>query len=1029
MKKLIIKTFLVLWALCAIIPVQGQRPVQYDSPLREYNTAQELFEKHEFGSAQEYFQYVYEHTTDQQYDMKSTSYFYMGVCAAKLNHGNATFLLRDFITRYPIHTMVPEAHMYIGRSYYYQKQYKRALEYFNEIDERKVREEDLAEYYFKKGYCALYAGEKDDAKYLFRQAKEHPGQYQQKATYYLAHIAYEDGQYESALAGFNELKDVKEYAKSVPFYIAQINFLQGDYETVTATVPALIPQSTDQAELYRIVALSHYNLGNYRQAEEAFNEFLSLNKNSNALGRADHYAIGYTYYKNKKYTEAAAQLSQTTDSSDAIAQSSYYIIADCLLKQNKNKEAASYFLDASKTDYSPVIQEDAFYNYAKLQYENAGASFKSDAMSALEEYIERYPHTSRANELSGYMAAIYSSTKNYNEAIKAIERLDRNNRSPEILRSYQRCTHFRALELINEKKYKDAGKMLDKSLQTPMDPEMNLSNLFWKAEAAYRAENYTDAYNAFLLYNKSRGVTQNANYVMSLYSFGYTAMKNKKYREAQKSFEKFISLNNGEYASYQADAYARIADCYFMQKELGNAITYYEKCEQANGNNADYALYQKAICYGYQQNTSKKVSALEKFCKNYPKSSYIDDVKYELAGIYHSQNQHTLAINSYTAFIHDYPKSPYVSKAYNKLAQAYLNAQQTDKAIETFKYVVDKYPGSKESKDALSNLEDIYTELGETSAFFEYIQSKGKENFNATPEHQDSITYRAAESKFIKGEYEKAVEGFNKYISSFPNGLFIANAYYNRAQCHYDMRDYNAALADYEYIIQNFRTEYNEQATKRAATILYNQKEYARGLKYFKELRDNASNNANSTYACNGIMRCAFELENYKEALDGAKGYLDSPDADPDLTDDAKLIAGISSCKTRDYSAARKYLKPLALSGTGEISAEAAYYCALLEFNQKNYDACEKEITNILEAKYTSAHWIAATFILYGDLYLARGNSFQARHTYQSIVDNYDGEDLRAIARQRIDQLDSTPSNYPDTPGDENNDLNPNYDE
>lgn len=1030
MKRLIIHGILILCLFLTLATAEAQRPVIYDSPLREYNTALELFQKNEYGSAQEYFHYVYENTTDQQYDMKSTSYFYEGVCAVKLNHGNAAFLLCDFVRKYPIHTYVPEAHLYIARSYYYQKQYKKALDNFNEIDERNVPKEDLAEYYFKKGFCNLYAKDKDEAKYFLRKAREYDGQYKEKAVYYLAHIEYEDGQYESALADFEEIKDVKEYSKVVPSYILQIRFLQGEYETVVNSAPKMLEQSSDKTELYRIAGISHFNLGQYSQAAPYFNKLLgqgNSSKGGNELERPDHYAIGFTYYKVNEYAEAIRHLSQVTDTTDAMTQNAYYVIADCFLKQNKLADASNYFFEASKLDYSADIQEDAFYNYAKLQYQTSNAAFQQKALSTIEEYINRYPHTARASEMETYLAAIYASTKNYAQAIKAIEKLDRNHKSPEILRSYQRCTHFRAMELIGDKKYKDAGKMLDKSLQTPLNQELHLSNLYWKAESQYRDENYKDAYASFIQYHKCDKVTEDENYPLSLYSFGYAALKTGKYKEAQNSFNKFLSFcNTNDYESYKPDVYARIGDCYFMQKELRSAITNYERCEQLKGNNADYALYQQSLCYSYQQNTDKEVELLEKFTKYYTKSPYIEDVEFELANIYHAQNQYTLAINSYNNFVRKYSaKSPNVRKAYNKMAQAYLNAGQQDKAIETFKLVVDKYPGSMEAKEAVSNLQDIYSEMGRPGDFLDYVTSKG--NISISPERQDSITYSSAKAKYTKGDCEMAIAGFSDYIKKFPNGFFISDAYFYRAECEYGNRNYDEALTDYEYLVTNFRTDNNEIGYKKAATILFNKKDYTKALTRFNDLLSASTSEANTSYAYNGIMRCAYELHNYKEALDGAKGYISSPKADPELMDDANLIAGKSSLELRDYSATKKYLKPLAKNGVNAIAAEAAYYCALAEYRKGDMSACEKEITEIIEAKYSSAYWIAKTFILYGDYYASIGNDFQARHTYQSIVDNYDGDDLREEARQRIDALNPQPS--PNAPiqrlDDDDDSLNP----
>lgn len=1007
MKNLVLKSGGLIWLMAATILVQAQRPVIFDSPQREYNTALELFQKGQFGAAQEYFQYVYENTTDQQYDIKSNSYFYEGVCAANLNNGNAAFLLKDFIRKYPIHTYVPEANFYLGRYYFFKKQYKRALDCFEELDVRRVKDEDLAEYYFKKGYAQLVAGDRDEARYLLRQARNYEGQYQQKSVYYLAHLAYENEQYESAKADFESLKDVKEYSSVVPFYLTQIHFIEKEYDTVIATAPALLPKCDDKAEMNRIIALSYYNLGQYQEAAEYFNACLneSGTQKSKAqaagFGRADHYAIGYTLYKTQRYSDAITHLGKVTDTTDAMAQNAYYVIGDCNLKQKDYRQAALSFLEASKMDFNADVQEDAFYNYAKLQYQTSTGAL-SNAIKALEEYIDRYPHSTRSAEATSYLATIYATTKKYDEAIRSIEKID--SKSPELLRSYQRCTHFRALEYIENKQYKNAGKMIAKSMKYQMDPALQLQNLYWKAEAEYRDGNFKSAYNDFQAYFKATGVENDPNYAISYYSFGYSAMKNEKYKEGQQAFSKFLAFNEfKDNEIYQADASARLADCYFMQKDLPHAITYYEKCEKMRGVNADYALYQESRCYGYQQNIGKKVELLEKFTTLYPKSSYLNEVKLELASTYHAQGQYSLAINSYNDFINKNPKSGYTPEAYSRLAQAYLNNEDVEKSISTYKKVVEKYPGSQEVKEALASLENIYTELGRTGDFFDYIRSKGINSI--TPERQDSIAYRAAYIKYEKGSCELATNGFNEYLQEFPQGYFAAEARFYRAECAYGRNSYDEALADYEHLIKNFRTQFNETALKKAATILFNQDKYNEALAHFNDLLTFATNEVNVSYAYNGIMRCAFSLHNYKDALEGAKGYLASEKADQDLKEDAQLIAGRSSFELRDYNAAKKYLRPLSTASTNDQAAEAAYYCALLEYKQQNYDACECVISEILEANYTSSYWIAQTFILYGDFYVAKGNEFQARHTYQSIVDNYDGEDLREVARKRIAAL------------------------
>ena len=206
--------------------------------------------------------------------------------------------------------------------------------------------------------------------------------------------------------------------------------------------------------LKRIIGLAYYNLGNYNDSVHYMIVFINQSTTQKAgasePGRSDLYAIGYTFYKTRQYSDAVTYLSKVTDNEDAMTQNAYYVIGDCYLKQDKLNLATQNFFEASKFDFIPEIQEDALYNYAKLQYQTASVPFSS-AIKALEDYINRYPHATRSEEATTYLSKIYASTKNYREAISSIEKI--NSKSPALMKSYQRCTHFRALELINNREY------------------------------------------------------------------------------------------------------------------------------------------------------------------------------------------------------------------------------------------------------------------------------------------------------------------------------------------------------------------------------------------------------------------------------------------------------------------------------------------------------------------------------------------------------------------------------------------------
>ena len=114
----------------------AQRTENFKSPQYEFKTAMDLFSNEKFGSAQQYFKYVYENTTDMQQDLKTNSYFYMGVCSEKLDNQDAAYLLQGFIDRYPVHSYVPEARFYLGRYYFSRKQWKKVIAQYDMVLEK-----------------------------------------------------------------------------------------------------------------------------------------------------------------------------------------------------------------------------------------------------------------------------------------------------------------------------------------------------------------------------------------------------------------------------------------------------------------------------------------------------------------------------------------------------------------------------------------------------------------------------------------------------------------------------------------------------------------------------------------------------------------------------------------------------------------------------------------------------------------------------------------------------------------------------
>ena len=92
---------------------------------------------------------------------------------------------------------------------------------------------------------------------------------------------------------------------------------------------------------------------------------------------------------------------------------------------------------------------------------------------------------------------------------------------------------------------------------------------------------------------------------------------------------------------------------------------------------------------------------------------------------------------------------------------------------------------------------------------------------------------------------------------------------------------------------------------------------------------------------------------------------------------------------------------------TTEISAEAKYSIAKINFDKDSLDTAEVQVFELINQVPSYGYWIAKSLILLSDIYLAREDYFQAKATLNSIIENYDGEDLKQVAKNKLEEIDA----------------------
>ncbi len=978
----------------------AQKTQTFVSPDAEWKAAGELYDMQQYGAAKHAYMQLLNAEKDLHSVQREEALYHAAICACRLYHKDADALCREFTDLYRESVHCSEVYWNLANYRFNSNSYALALLAYEQVDEHGLDEDSRLEYYFKKGYCYFARGGYDEAKPLFAEVKETGSKYNRKALFYYSHILYLERNARSALEGFERLRAEEGYDAIVPFYIAQLHYSLGEYAKVTEEAEELLAKSTEKRvpEIHRIVAQSHYLLGHYKEAIPHMQAYFSKVEMATC---GDYYSLGYCYYSEKRYEEALSCLTRAIcRNQDSLNQQVYFIIGDCYLHTGRKEFAANTFYAAYELKKDPYLTEDALYLYAELQYELSANPF-SNAISAFEKYINEYPKAARRSNAEQHLSDIYLTTRNYSAAIASLEKI--THRSARLNEAYQRVLCYKGMEVYNAGKYADARRYFAKSMDNNYLSEVYSQCLYWTGESYYQEGDCAAATNAFNRFFASEGAARTAEYLPAYYSAGYAHFKEKQYSHALGKFQTYENLKGyGEDKRLASDVYNRIGDCCFMLSDLNRAQQYYAKTVSLGVYDVDYALYQRAESMGGLYKYDEKIALMGQLRERYPTSGYASDALMEMADTYLSKGNSEKAAALYTDYVREYPQNQRIKEVLLKLGLLYFNAEDDENALRIFKRIVQDYPKTKESATALKNIENIYSIAGNVEEFFAYVRNVSYANI--TPETQDSITYNSAADKYYNKQFTEAEKGFASYIEKFPEGVFATHAHFYLAECKMRRSHVNEALSAYEYVIEHPLDQFEATALLNAADIHTKNKNYRAAIACYQRLQKMDLLPSTKESTALGLMRAYVADSNANSAIIMAKTLLGMDKISTEVRDEAHAVIARSSVSLKDWQQAGREFDWLARNSKSEYASEGLYMLANIEYLQGNLDQAEKKVFEVL-VNIAYEYWSVKSYILLGDIYAEKGNTFQAKHTYLSIIDNYDGEELRTLALNKYNSL------------------------
>lgn len=997
MKKLVLT---IAIASCLQV-AYAQKSAYTELPDRLFSQGREMFlDKNYVGSQHALREFVKASKDDklkQEADyMIVSSSFYQG-------NANAANALKEYLDKYPESYHRNQISFFIGTLDFNAKDWNKAYHWFSQVDVDYLSVGEQEDYSYRMAYTALQNGQRNEAKRLFGLLTRNSNKYAEPASYYLAYINFQDGEYDQALPIFRRLKSLPEYKEEATFYLMQSAFLQGDLNNTVSEGQDFLssyPRSKNVAEVYRLLGNSYYRLGNTSNAIQNYEKYL---QSVETPFREDMFQLAEAYYQRGDYNNTVMALKNVASTTDKLGQAGQMLLGQSYLELNDTQNAVMAFDAAARSEFDRNISEEALYNFVMIRNRDGGSAF-GEAITASQRFLNEYPNSKYSADVNGALASTLLSSKNYATALAAINSMKSPDR--QILEAKQVILFQSGVQNYIDKKYDLAANDFNAAINMGnYNTEVRNEAHFWRGEIAYRGGNYSNAARDYSSYISQASSSQK-NYPLALYNLAYTNFHQKDYNAALANFRKYVSAEPNRQSASYADALNRIGDTYLYNRNFTDAARYYTQAAEANPAQADYAEFQKAFVLGLQRNYAAKVNALNAMMSKYPNSQYVDDALYEKSRALVMQSKDSEAITALEQLLREYPKSNIAQKAGVQLGQLYFNNNNAQKAITAYKQVVSNYPNSEEARTAIQSLEGVYKDMNDISSYASYVNSLGRGTV-LTASRQDSLTYLAAENVYMKGQKEASKTSFNKYLQSYPNGVFASDAHFYLGNMAFDANDKAAALTHFSEVIKSNNPKYIDNALIFASGIEFDNKNYQMAYDYYSQLDKVASNAENKDVAQLGMLRSASLMHKDDEVIIAAYKILQNKNLSESVSNEAHFYRGRSLMNRNRVDEAIKDLEIVAKNTRTASGAESRYLLAQMSYDSKLYDKAEQQVQAFMKEGTPYEYWMARAIILLSDTYAAKNDKFSARQYLESLQANYKGAeaDIKTMVSERLSAL------------------------
>jgi len=471
----------------------------------------------------------------------------------------------------------------------------------------------------------------------------------------------------------------------------------------------------------------------------------------------------------------------------------------------------------------------------------------------MEDFVERYPTSTKRNSAFMDVADYYFETGKYPYALKWYKKVDKSTMSR---KDEERFNFNTGYAYYSSNKPKEAERYLSRVSNSEI---YGSQAKYYLGYIAYEQDDYDAASARFDKITDPKLLEEKLSYYQADLNF-----KSGNFEEAIAMAKKQLSKSDRR---EQSELNKVIGESYFNLGRYKEAIPYLEKYKGKRGrwSNTDYYLL------GYSH---YKQGAYENAIGQFNKiiggtNSVAQNAYYHLAECYLKLDKKPEALNAFrNASQMDFNEAIEKDALLNYARLSYEIGNAYEPVPQVMLSYLENYPKDEHTQEIQSLLVDSYI----TSKNFAGAMELLEKNANyATPETYQKVAYYNGVTLFVDGGYEAAAESFSKAIRKSTTGVYGAKSQYWLAESFYRLNRFDDALSGFE----EFRRNSSAPTTNEYQNLDYNlgyshfkQKNYAQAVTYFKSASNKTMDDSGQVTDSN--MRLAdsyFVTSQYRSAI------------------------------------------------------------------------------------------------------------------------------------------------------------------